>query len=305
MDLDDIRAFVAVAGEGGFGAAGRRLSLATSIVSRRVARLEADLSVRLLTRTTRGVALTEAGESFLVHAERVLAELEAARESVSDDGVQITGVLRIAAPLSFGALHLAPVLAELALRHPRLAVETDYADRIVNLVAERFDAAIRIGALPDSSLIARRIAPINLALVASPAYLARKGTPARLADLDRHEAVMQPGEAWRFREDGREIAVRPAVRFRANSGQALEAAARAGLGVAALPTFLTGHAISAGELVRILPQVKLPEAGLYVVRAPPAGTPPAKIRALIELLLERFGGEPVWDACYRAERERH
>ncbi len=303
FDLDDIRAFVEVAEAGGFSGAGRKLNLSTSMISRRLDRLETELNARLFTRTTRGVALTESGLNFRHYADKVLADLEAARDAVTQHGEEITGALRIAAPLSFGATHLAPVLAELAARHPRLEIETDYSDRMVNLIAERFDVAVRVGSLPDSSLIARKIAPIKLAIVAAPSYLARKGEPKTLADLDHHDAVAQPGESvWRFTEGGREQAIRPSVRFRANSGQALAAAAEAGLGIAALPTFLVGEALGRGALVRILPQVTLPEAGLFVVRAPPAGHTPGKIRALTDILLEKFGGEPVWDACYRAER---
>ena len=303
LELDDIRAFVEVAEAGGFSGAGRKLNLSTSMISRRLDRLEGELNARLLTRTTRGVALTEAGATFRPYADRVLADLEAARDAVTAPGDEITGALRIAAPLSFGATYLAPVLADLAARHPRLEIETDYSDRMVNLVAERFDVAVRVGVLLDSSLIARKIAPIKVALVAAPAYLARAGEPKTLADLETHDAVAQPGEVWKFSEGNHaERTIRPHVRFRANSGQALAAAAEAGLGIAVLPTFLTGEALGRGALVRILPDLKLPEAGLYVVRAPPAGHTPGKISALTDILLEKFGGEPVWDACYRAEQ---
>jgi DNA-binding transcriptional LysR family regulator len=301
IDLEDVRAFVEVAETGGFARAGRNLSLSTSMVSRRLDRLEAELNARLFTRSTRGVALTEAGQNFRPYADRVLADLEAARDAVSQEGDEITGVLRIAAPLSFGTMHLAPVLAELAIRHPRLSIDTDYSDRLVNLIAERFDVAIRVGALPDSSLIARKIAPIHAALVASPAYLARAGEPRTLKDLEAHEAVLQHGAAWRFPEGAGDISARMRVRFRANAGEPVARAAEAGLGITALPTFLTGEAIAAGRLVRILPDVKFPDLGLYVVRAPPAGHTPAKIRALNELMVEKFGGEPHWDVmCTKA-----
>lgn len=298
LDLEDIRAFVETAETGSLGAAGRRIGLSTSMISRRLTRLEGELGAQLLTRTTRGVALTEAGEAFRVHAERALSDLEAARDSVAHDAGELTGVLRIAAPLSFGAAHLAPALADFAARHSRLEIETDYSDRFVNLVAERFDAAVRIGQLADSSLIARKIADIKLALVASPAYLAANGAPETPADLEKHAALIQPGEVWRFGSGRRETTVRPNARFRANSGQAVADAAIAGLGVALLPTFLIGHAIGEGKLAPVMPEVCPPEAGLFVVRAPPASHAPPKIRALTDFLLERFGGEPTWDACY-------
>lgn len=230
MELDDIRAFVEVAEAGGFGRAGQRLALSKSMVSRRVARLEASLGAQLLSRTTRGVALTEAGMEFKEHADRVLAELEAARDSLAQRGEEIVGSLRVAAPLSFGMTHLAPVLAELAVRHPRLAVTASYSDRFVDLIGERFDVAVRLGNLADSSLIARRIAPINAAVVASPAYLERRGTPLTPEDLVGHDALMQGQEAWSFRDGRKLITLRPEGRFKADSGQALVAAAVAGLG---------------------------------------------------------------------------
>ena len=300
MELEDIRAFVEVAEAGGFGRAGQRLALSKSMVSRRVARLEASLGAQLLGRTTRGVALTEAGVEFKERADRVLAELEAARDSLAQRGEEIVGSLRVAAPLSFGMTHLAPVLAELAVRHPKLAVTASYSDRFVDLIGERFDVAVRLGNLQDSSLIARRIAPINAAVVASPAYLERRGTPLTPEDLMGHDALMQGQETWPFRDGKRLITIRPEGRFKADSGQALVAAAVAGLGVAALPTFLAGHAIEAGELVPLLLDYPIPEAGLYVVRPPPASHMPGKVRALTELLVERFGGEPYWDICHVA-----
>lgn len=301
LDLEDIRAFVETAEAGSLGAAGRRIGLSTSMVSRRLSRLEAELGAQLLTRTTRGVALTEAGEAFRLHAERALTDLEAARDAVAHDAGELTGVLRLAAPLSFGATHLAPALARFAARHPRLEIETDYSDRYVNLVAERFDAAIRIGKLADSSLIARRIAPINIAFVASPDYLAQHGTPQSPAELNAHDAVIQPGETWQVRADRGTVTIHPKARFRANSGQAIAEAAIAGLGVALLPTFLVGEALGARKLVRLFPGLKMPEAGLFVVRAPPAGNAPPKLRALTDFLVETFGGEPTWDACYGKE----
>lgn len=211
---------------------------------------------------------------------------------------EIVGSLRIAAPLSFGISHLAPVLAELAARHPRLEIQTSYSDRFVDLIAERYDVAIRLSSLEDSSLIARRIAPIQAAVVASPAYLERCGTPLTPDDLHRHELLVQGDMSWKFRDAaGRETLIRPDARFRADNAHALMSAALAGLGVTALPTFLAGPEIEAGALVPILLDYRLPEAALYVVRPPPREPSPTMIRALTDLLLEKFGGEPYWDVC--------
>lgn len=298
FDLEDIQAFVAVADAGGFGRAGQRLGLSKSMVSRRVARLEAELGAQLLSRTTRGVAITEAGLEFKGRADQVLADLEAARDALAQRGDEVVGTLRLAAPLSFGMTHLAPVLAELAMRHPRLQVEASYSDRFVDLIGERFDVAVRLGTLSDSSLIARKIAPIHGVMVASPDYLARRGEPRTPAELAGHDAVLQINEVWRFRDGRREITVQSHARFRADNGQALVYAAEAGVGIAMLPTFLSGPSIEKGTLVPILRDYPIPEAGLYVVRPPPAGHMAGKVRALTELLLERFGGEPYWDACY-------
>jgi len=298
VELDDIRAFVEVAETGGFARAGQRLGLSKSMVSRRVARLEGELGAQLLSRTTRGVAVTEAGAEFKDHAERVLAELDAARDALAQRGDEIVGSLRVAAPLSFGMTHLAPVLAELAIRHPKLQVDASYSDRYVDLIGERYDVAVRLGTLEDSSLVARKIAPIKGTVVASPAYLAAHGAPQRPEDLIGCEALMQGSEVWRFMDGRKTITLRPEGRFKADNGQALLAAAVAGLGVAMLPTFLAGPAIERGEIVPLLPDFPMPEAGLYVVRPPPAGHMPGKVRALTDLLIERFGGKPYWDVCY-------
>jgi DNA-binding transcriptional LysR family regulator len=301
-ELDDIRAYLEVARTGSFSQAARLLGLSKSMVSRRIVRLESGLGTQLLSRTTRGVVVTENGLTFSAHAERALAELEAAREAVRGDEGEVDGSLRIAAPLSFGATHLAPVIAELALRHPKLRIYTSYSDRRVDLMAERYDVAIRVGSLPDSSLIARRIAPMHGALVATPQYLKQHGAPKTLADLGDHEAVTQDGTRWSFMDGKRNVSVPVQGRFETDSGEATLAAVLAGVGLALLPTFLVGEHIAAGKLVPLLQEFKVPEFGLYVVRPPPASHVSRKIRALTEILVERFGGEPYWDACYMRNR---
>ncbi|RYG88064.1 LysR family transcriptional regulator [bacterium] len=303
QDLDDVRAFLEVARNGSFGAAGRTLGTSKSMVSRRVVRLEKSLGAQLLSRTTRGVVVTEAGQTYTAHAERALAELESGKEAVRQEGGEVDGLLRIAAPLSFGTAHLAPVIAELALRHPRLRVHTSYSDRRVDLMAERFDVAIRLGSLPDSSLVARRIAPMYGAIVAAPSYLEARGTPQTLDELAKHDAIIQGSTAWRFLDGKREVNVPMQGRFDSDSGEATLAAAVAGLGVSLLPTFLAGEHIATGRLTVLLQAYRIPEFGLYVVRPPPATHMPRKIRALTELLVEKFGGEPYWDACYIHRKE--
>jgi DNA-binding transcriptional LysR family regulator len=296
-NVEDIRAFCEVAYSGSLTRAALRLGMSKSMVSRRLARLEAELGTRLLARSTRGLSLTEAGADFRPYAERMVAELQAARDALSRQG-EATGRLRITAPLSFGNSHLAPVLAELAIRHPRLEISTSYSDRVVDIVGEGFDVAVRIGHLPDSSLIARRITSVRGVAVASPAYLARRGTPRTPAELAGHEAILHGDSVWPFRHAGRTITVRPRGRFAADSGSAEVAAVVAGLGLNVMPAFLVGPAIGRGELVTLLDDYEIPEAGLYVVRPPPAEPVPNKIRALTDIMLEKFGGDD-WDRCPR------
>jgi DNA-binding transcriptional LysR family regulator len=287
MELEDLRTFVEVADAGGVSPGARRLGVSKSIVSRRLARLEEALGVQLLSRTTRGAVLTEAGATFREHAVRVAAELDTAQDAVSPEG-DVRGLLRIAAPLSFGPTHLAPVFAELARRHPMLHVHAAYSDRFVDLVGEGFDAGVRLGFLPDSNLVARRICAFRGKLVAGPGYISAHGAPETPDDLLHHEALMQGTESWRFVHRGKAISMRLRGRFKADNGAALLAAALAGIGVAALPDFLIEPHIASGALIPLLGDYPPPEAGLYVVR-PPGDFPVRKVRVLIDILIEYFG----------------
>lgn len=287
FDLEDLRTFVEVADAGGVTPAARRLGLAKSIVSRRLARLEQGLGAQLLSRTTRGASLTEAGATFREHAARVVAELETARDAIAPEG-DVRGRLRIAAPLTFGVSHLAPVLAELARRHPELHVHVHYSDRFADLVGEGFDAGVRVGYLVDSNLVTRRIMPIRGKCVASPDYIKANGEPRTPEELLEYECLMQGVEPWPFVVGGKTITIRPRGRFKADNGEALAVAALAGLGIAALPDFVIERHIASGALVPVLGDYPSPEAGLYVVR-PPGAFAPRKVRALIDILGERFG----------------
>jgi DNA-binding transcriptional LysR family regulator len=304
IDLDDLRSFVEVVESGGFSRAARRLGISKSIVSRRIAGLEADLGTRLLTRTTRGITPTEAGLEFKSRSERILGDLDEAREAVGQLGGGVVGRLRITAPLSFGVRHVAPILAELAEGHPRLELDVSYTDRIVDLLGERFDAAIRIGTLKDSSLVARRIAPVVGVLVASQAYLARHGRPNRPDDLLGHECLIYTGSTvadWPFRSGKRTIWIRPHGRLHCDSGEVMLQWAIAGLGIAYLPSFIASDAIASGAVEPLLLDYSAPEFGIYVVR-PPGSYVPGKVRLLIDTLVERFAGEPTWDRCLMTDR---
>ncbi len=236
LDLEDLQTFVEVVDAGGVSPAARRLSVSKSIVSRRLFRLESELGIQLLARTTRGTALTEAGVTFRDHAARVCTELDIARETILPAG-DLRGRLRIAAPLSFGLTLLAPVLAELAKRHPLLQVHTSYSDRFVDIVGEGFDAAVRVGYLADSNLVARRVGPIFGKLVASPDYIKSNGAPNTPDELLTHETLMQGTETWRLLDGDKTIAVHPQGRFKADNGTALAAAAVAGLASQTCLTF--------------------------------------------------------------------
>lgn len=287
MDLEDLKMFIEVADAGGVSPASRRLGLAKSVVSRRLARLEATLDTQFFLRTPRGSVLTEAGVVFREHAVRAIAELNSAQEALSAEG-RLIGRLRIAAPLSFGISQLAPVFAELARRHPLLEIDTMYNDRFVDLVNEGADCAIRLGFLPDSNLLARRIYAFSGCFVASPAYLQAHGTPTTLDELAQHQTVLRKGEVWRLTYQNEVITMRPRGRLTTDNGEAVLAGVLAGIGVAALPDFLINPYIDNQQLIPILTQYVFPELGMYVVR-PSGQLPNRKIKALTELLIEYFG----------------
>ncbi len=293
MDIEDLQTFVAVADAGGVSAAARRLGVAKSIVSRRLFRVEAELGVQLLARTTRGAALTEAGITFRDHAARASAEIDAARETILPTG-DLRGRLRVAMPLTFGPTHFAPVLAEMAQQYPQLHIHTSYSDRFVDLIAEGFDCAIRGAYLQDSNLVAKRVGPIHGKLVASPDYIEVHGSPETLDELITHQALMQGTEAWQFMDGDKIITVQPQGRFKADSATALAAAAVAGLGIAWLPDCITYDYVTSGALVPIMTRYPVPPGAAYVVR-PPGQHPTRKVRVLTEMLVEYFKRNPeLW-----------
>jgi DNA-binding transcriptional LysR family regulator len=286
VELEDLRTFIEVADAGGLSAAARRLAVSKSIVSRGIFRLEDALGVQLLARTTRGVCLTEAGLTFREYASRVCGELDVALETILPAG-ELRGRLRVAVPLSFGSTHIAPVFAELARRYPRLHVQASYGDRFVDIVAEGFDCAVRVGHLPDSSLVARRIASMRAKLVASPEYIRRHGAPETPDELMIHEALLHDTETWRLMDGARVIIVHPQGRFKADNAAALAAAAVAGLGIAKLPDSLI-EGYSPGSFIPVMTRFPVAPGGVYVVR-PPGQHPVRKVRVLTELLVQYLG----------------
>lgn len=299
MNIEELQTFVEVADAGGISPAALRLGVSKSIVSRRLSRVERDLGVQLLSRTTRGAALTEAGVNFRDYAARICAEIDLAREMISSSGV-LRGRLRIAAPLTFGPTHFAPLLAEMARRHPQLHIQTCYSDRFVDLIAEGYDCAIRVGYLPDSNMFARCVGTIHATAVASPEYIKAHGAPETFEELLAHEALMQGTEAWPFMDGDKMVTVRPQGRFKADNGIALVAAAVAGIGIAYIPDAVMQEYLNSGALVPVMTRHPAPPAGAYVVR-PPGQHPARKIQVLTDLLIEHLDKTPLVASHARAD----
>jgi DNA-binding transcriptional LysR family regulator len=296
--LDVIATFIKVAELASFTAAAGALNISRTVASDRVMQLEARLGVKLLNRTTRRVSLTEAGLAYLERARLALATLEAAEEEASTLSARPRGVLRVNAPVTFGARHVAPAVASFLAAHPELGVELTLADRRVNLLEEQVDVAVRIGRLEDSSLMARRLAPCRSIVCAAPAYIAARGMPVHPADLAKHDclsyAYAADGDLWRFEREGQQETVRVGSRIWSNNGEALAYAAIAGLGIALKPTFIVGEALRDGRLVPVLPGWTVPPLGVHAVW-PPNRFLPFKTRAFIDHLAGCFGPDPYWD----------
>ena len=294
-----LQAFVAVAEVKSFSEAARRLRLAKSAVSRQVGALEADLGVRLFHRTTRSLSLTEAGRGYFERAERILADLDEADLAVSHLQAAPRGRLRVSAPMSFGFLHLAPALSDFLVRYADVTVDVAMNDRFVDLVDEGFDVALRIATLPDSSLIARRLAPARRVICASPEYLAARGAPQSPDDLRAHACLfnsnLPSARDWRFvASDGSAWPVTVNGRLSANSGDALRIAALHGLGLANLPTFIVGADLKAGTLATVLDAFVAQDLSINAVYPHSRHLSPT-VRAFVDFLAKRFGPDPYWD----------
>jgi DNA-binding transcriptional LysR family regulator len=303
VDLVDVLSFVRVVETGSFARAAERMSLSKPVLSRRVARLEGQLGARLLTRTARGAKPTDIGQSYFARAAGVLAELESAQEVVAQAVTQIAGPIRLTGPISFGIAHLNGALAEFARLHPKVELDIHLDDRAIDLAEGGYDVAVRIGNLADSSLIARRIAPVRKVVVASPAYLERRGRPAHPADLSDHDILLYANESWRFRTPQGWESPRIAPVLRTNSGDMLFQAAEAGLGLCLLPSFIAAPGIERGTLEAVLRDFDPGHAALHAVM-PPGRAATARVRALVDFLVARFGPEPSWDPCWIAAREQ-
>jgi DNA-binding transcriptional LysR family regulator len=291
--------FVKVVEGSSFAAAARHFRLSPAMVSRHVHALEEQLGAQLLNRTTRHVSPTEVGQAYYHRVRQILADIEEADRLAADLQAAPRGLLRITSSQSFGIRHLAPAVADYLALCPEVLMDVTLNDRYLDVIEEGFDLAVRIGHLEDSSLIARRLAPVRMALGAAPDYVARHGAPQTPADLAHHNCLVYTYAAaqseWRFRDGaGKEKAVQITGRLLANNGDLLRIAALQGQGVALGPTFILGEDIRAGTLVRLLPDYTAPEVGLYAVY-PPGRHLSAKVRSFVDFLVARFGGEPEWD----------
>ncbi|MFQ5644561.1 MAG: LysR family transcriptional regulator [Thiogranum sp.] len=299
----DLEAFTAVVESGTFSAAGERLGVAKSVVSRRVSRLESRLGSRLLHRTTRRLALTDAGKNFYQRAIQVLADLDDAEQSVTEETAELRGSIKLAAPLSFGLLHLANAIADFLCEHPAIELNMDLNDRNVSLVEEGFDMAVRIGELKDSTLVARRLGAVHHVTCASSKYLQQFGEPVHPDELDRHVGLQYSNITYRQQwcyatPEGKTVFARPQIRIRSNNGESLAAAAVAGLGITTGPTFILGQYIKEKRLVTVLNGYQRPSAGIHAVY-PPGRLIPKRIQAFSEFLAGRFGDRPYWDEGLR------
>lgn len=288
----EMQAFAAVADQGSFVRAAETLGSSKAAVSRQVADLEARLGVRLMQRTTRRLTLTTEGHLFLERCRDALAQIEDAENEVQLASTVPRGLVRVNVPVTFGNLHLAPLWGEFLARYPQVELDITVADRVVDLVEEGYDLAVRIGRLAPSTLISRQVAADRSVLCAAPAYLARHGWPAEVADLERHHTIsysyLSTGDRWIFHGPGGEASVRVQPRLRANSGDTCRAAALAGLGIIQQPTFLIGEDLRAGRLVQLLPEWQAVEFGIHLVYPSRRFLPP-KMRVLVAFLADMLG----------------
>jgi DNA-binding transcriptional LysR family regulator len=287
--IDAMQAFVAVADLQGFAPAARKLGLSASNVTRLIAALEQRLGARLLQRTTRQVALTDAGARYLERARRILADVEEAEGSARDERTRPGGRLVISAPIGFGRLHVSPVVTAYLKRYPEVSVDLRLSDRMINLVEEGADLAIRIGHLPDSALVARHVGEMRRIVVASPDYLARRGEPKTPAALASHDTIqfgaMTAAPDWRFVDHGREVRIATAPRFSTNSADAAIQYAEAGGGLTRVLAYQAAESLKAQRLQIVLAAFEQPALPIHIVY-PTSRLLSAKVRTFIDLVIE-------------------
>ena len=297
--LAAMQVFSQVVESGSFAKAAERLKLSTSATSRHVAELEAHLHTRLLNRTTRRVSLTESGRAFYERCVQLLSELEEAEQEAARAAVVPRGTIRLTTSVNFGVRHLAPAIADFAARHPEVRFDVSLSDRMVDLVEEGFDLAIRIGGPGPENLVARKLGETRVVPCASPAYLAAHGTPQAPEDLERHNCFtyeyVTPRDLWRFRDSsGRERSVRVSGNLHSNNGDLLAEAAARGAGIVFEPAFIVGPEVRAGRLVPLLQDFEPAPIPIYALY-PSRKHLSAKVRLFVDFLLESFADTRDWN----------
>jgi DNA-binding transcriptional LysR family regulator len=299
QDISAMPVFTAVVEQGSFSRAAEKLSITKSAVSKRISGLEAQLGVKLLHRTTRKLSLTEAGQGYFEHALRALQAAQEAEYSATALQQVPHGTLRISVPMSFGRLHIAPIIPAFLKQYPQIDIHMDMSDTWTDIIAEGFDIALRAGDLPDSSLIARKLTPLHSVLCASPDYLAEHGIPEVPQELVHHNCILYTYHTvvneWVFIKNGEEETVRISGNYQVNNSEALRESLLQGLGIGRLVTFAAGEDIKAGRLIPVLDTYKMPYKTLYAV-FPDKQYMPEKIRVFIDFILKYLGGDnPYWD----------
>jgi DNA-binding transcriptional LysR family regulator len=299
--LKQIETFVAVATRGSMTAAANAEGVAPAVIGRRIDALEERLGVKLMVRTTRRLTLTHEGSAYLEDCQRVLADLASAEASVSAGGVKASGHLRITAPAGFGRRHVAPLVPRFIAQHPEVSLSLNLSDRIVDIVNEGVDCAVRVGDLPDSSLVGVRLADNRRLCVATPAYLARAGVPATPADLAQHQCLTLSSDAsqtrgWAFTVGGEVVHLRPSGRLDCTDGQVLHAWCLQGLGIAWRSTWEVARDIAQGRLQAVLTEFAAPPNGIYAV-FPHARHLPLRVRLWIDFLKHSYGDAQYWQGA--------
>jgi DNA-binding transcriptional LysR family regulator len=287
-----------------FSAAAERLGLSKSLVSRQVSALEEALSVKLLNRTTRRLTLTDAGRQYVEHCQRVVQEAEYAERRLTESQSGLTGTVHVTCVQAFALRYLMPALAEFQTRYPEIRVKLSCSNATVDLGEKGFDLGVRITLRPDPKLVARKLAVNRKVLCAAPTYLARRGTPRAVADVEDHDGVLFPGlapkGAWVFERDGQKSSATFRTRFETDDMDAAHSAVRAGLGLGVLPLYVAADDLRLGRLVPLLlDHHVLPDVGIYLVYLPNR-TLPSRVRVLIDFLSQRFRPVPPWENGWQA-----
>ena len=304
-DFEGLAVFAKVAELKSFARAAEELALSKATVSKAVGRLETKLGTRLFNRTSRKLALSDAGRALLLRASAMLAEGEAAESEALSQSVAPRGLVRLAVPMSFGVLYIAPLLPEFFRSFPDVSIDLHLSDALVDIIADGFDAAIRIASLPDSSLQARRLCDMAVYLVAAPSYLKARGRPKHPLQLGEHVGLAYSyqltHDTWRFKGKAGEVAtVRPQGPLRVNNGEAMLPSLIAGIGIGVLPQFIVGEALKSKQLEIVLPDWSLPQSAVHWV-TPPRGPRPKRVDVLAEFLARKLGRKSARDERSRRD----